>query len=122
MTEEAEAWAAMTYQERVHALVRLVPAGRVATYGQIADHIAGCTARMVGFALAALPKDTDVPWHRVVNAHGGISPRGSDGAARQRILLETEGIGFGPDHRIDLKRHKWPGPDAGWLALRDLLL
>lgn len=122
MTPEARAWAAMTYQERVQVLVRLVPAGLVTTYGQIADHIAGCTPRMVGFALAALPAASDVPWHRVVNAGGGISLRGSDGSLRQRVLLEEEGVSFGPDHRIDLQRHGWPGPDAGWLALLGLLL
>lgn len=121
MTGEAAAWATMTYQGRVHALVSLVPPGRVATYGQIADHIAGCTPRMVGFALAALPPDSDVPWHRVINAQGGISPRGGDGSARQRERLEAEGLCFGPDQRIDLGRYRWPGPSAGWLAARGLL-
>lgn len=122
MTALARAWAAMSYQEKVYALVRLVPAGQVATYGQIADHIAGCTPRMVGFALSALPPDADVPWQRIINARGGgISPRGSDGSARQRVLLEAEGIAFGEDGRTDLRRYRWPGPPPPWLAARGLL-
>lgn len=93
--------------ERVYAVVRRIPAGRVATYGQIAG-ITGLVngARQVGYALHALREGTVVPWHRVVNARGAISLRGG-GDATQRILLEREGVRFGAGGRIDLASHGW---------------
>ena len=67
----------------------------VATYGQIAAVVGRCSPLMVGFAMAAVPFDSDVPWHRVVNHQGRISSRGDgDGEQIQRILLEAEGIHF----------------------------
>jgi methylated-DNA-protein-cysteine methyltransferase related protein len=88
--------------ERIYAIVCQIPSGRVATYGQIA-RLAGLPgrARQVGYALAALPAGRDVPWHRVVNARGGISARADplfEGI--QRDLLEHEGVVFGVDGRI----------------------
>ena len=83
----------MSYQ-RIYAVVRRIPAGRVATYGQIAT-LAGLAghARQVGYALHALPEDSTVPWHRVVNATGGISARSVPGAELvHRQLLEREGV------------------------------
>lgn len=99
--------------ERIYAVVRRIPAGRVATYGQVA-RIAGIVngARQVGYALHALPEHRAVPWHRVVNARGAISLRGG-GDATQRILLEREGVRFGAGGRIDLAAHGWrPTHDA----------
>lgn len=96
----------------IYAVVERIPEGRVATYGQIA-RLAGLprAARQVGRALAALPANTPVPWHRVVNARGRISPRGLDGSDDlQRILLEAEGIVFGPDGVINMRRFQWPDP------------
>lgn len=94
--------------ERIYAVVRRIPRGRVATYGQVA-RLAGRPghARQVGYALAALEVDDEVPWHRVVNARGGISLRG-DGhvAGMQRRRLEAEGIAF-RDGRVPLERHAW---------------
>ncbi|RLB62541.1 MAG: methyltransferase, partial [Deltaproteobacteria bacterium] len=58
----------------IYALVFKIPPGHVTTYGQIARAV-GCTARTVGFAMAALPSGSDVPWQRVINAQGKISPR-----------------------------------------------
>ena len=77
---------------RIYAIVRRVPAGRVATYGQVA-RLAGIVngARQVGYALHALREHAAVPWHRVVNARGAISLRGGADAT-QRILLEREGF------------------------------
>jgi methylated-DNA-protein-cysteine methyltransferase related protein len=95
--------------QRIWRLVSRIPAGRVATYGQIAA-LAGLPgqARQVGYALAALPAGSDVPWQRVVNARGEVSPRSSfDGAPRQRLLLLEEGILFDAGGRIDLRRHRW---------------
>lgn len=89
--------------------VRRIPRGRVATYGQVAA-LAGLPrhARQVGYALHALPENSRVPWHRVVNAKGEISLRPSTGHDQlQRLLLEKEGVRFGPAGRIDLKRFQW---------------
>jgi methylated-DNA-protein-cysteine methyltransferase-like protein len=94
---------------RIHAVVRRIPRGRVATYGQVA-RLAGLGAqpRLVGYALAALPEDGAVPWHRVVNAQGRVSPRATPGAdALQRALLERERVRFDAGGRIDLERHRW---------------
>jgi methylated-DNA-protein-cysteine methyltransferase-like protein len=104
------------YYEQVWNLVRQVPQGKVATYGQIAQMLpppAGVepeayqafSPRWVGSAMAACPND--VPWQRVINAQGKISRR--PGAERQRHLLEREGIVFVKD-RVDLKLYKWRGP------------
>lgn len=95
---------------RIYAAVRRIPAGRVATYGQIAD-LAGLRghARLVGYALAALEVDSDVPWHRVVNARGAISLPASDHSGlMQRARLEAEGVEF-DDGRITLANWKWHG-------------
>jgi methylated-DNA-protein-cysteine methyltransferase-like protein len=78
----------------------------VASYGQIAE-LAGLEghARQVGYALHALPADSGVPWHRVVNAKGEISPRSAgDSHELQRMLLEAEGVEFDEKGRI-LRRY-----------------
>jgi len=90
--------------------VRRIPAGRVATYGQIAhmlDH--PHAARTVGWALRSAPAGSDIPWHRVVNAAGRISLPSTSGKSEQRRRLEAEGIIFEPDHHIDLTRFGWGG-------------
>jgi len=96
---------------RIYDVVRRVPAGRVTTYGAVARE-AGLPghARQVGYAMAALGDDHDVPWHRVVNARGEISPRsGGDTFERiQRVLLEAEGVPFDAQGRIDLGEVGWP--------------
>jgi len=97
--------------ERIYDLVRMIPEGRVATYGQIASFFNRCTPRMVGYAMAALPYDQDVPWHRVINSRGEISPRaGGDGDRIQRVLLEAEGIVFNGHGRVDFSAVGWRGP------------
>lgn len=95
---------------RIYAVVRLIPRGRVATYGQIAAYVGRCTPRQVGYAMAALPYK-DVPWQRVINSQGKISfPKNSRGALEQRDLLEDEGIVFDRTGQVDLKRFGWGGP------------
>lgn len=92
---------------RIHNVVSRIPRGRVATYGQVA-RLAGMPgqARLVGYALHALPAGTSVPWQRVVNALGAIStPPGHD--ALQRRLLEREGIRFDARGRIPLAAFQW---------------
>ena len=91
----------------IHRVVSRIPKGRVATYGQIA-RLAGLRgqARLVGYAMHALPAGTRVPWQRVVNARGMISLPGSS-AARQRERLQREGVHFDARGRIDLDRFLW---------------
>lgn len=99
----------MSRYARIYAVIRRVPRGRVATYGQIAA-LTGLDghARQVGYALHALPEGSGVPWHRVINARGEISARsGSDSHELQRLLLEAEGIEFDLRGRIDLTRFGW---------------
>jgi len=96
--------------DRIYDLVRQIPSGNVATYGQIARMHGGCTPRMVGYALATLPADHDVPWHRVINARGEISPRSSGhGGFVQRRMLEIEGVRFDEQDRVNLKEIRWSG-------------
>ena len=95
--------------ERVWQVIALIPKGRVATYGQVAD-LAGLpgSARRVGRILSQLPAGSRIPWHRVINASGGISlPKRSDGYARQKSRLEKEGICFSASGRIALQRFRW---------------
>jgi methylated-DNA-protein-cysteine methyltransferase-like protein len=103
------------YYEQVWELVRQIPRGRVASYGQIAlmlpppdgvdfEAYKAFAPRWVGGAMAACPEG--VPWQRVINSQGRISER--PGAARQRLLLEEEGIEFVKD-RVDLKKYGWRG-------------
>ncbi len=106
------------YYELVWNLVRQIPPGKVASYGQIAmlipppmggdfDSYKAFSPRWVGGAMAACPGD--VPWQRVINSQGKISER--SGAERQRELLEEEGVEFLKD-KIDLKKYGWKGPNA----------
>lgn len=98
----------MTYQ-RIYAVVRRIPRGKVSTYGQIAV-LAGLPghARQVGYALHALPDGTTVPWHRVINARGEVSRRRVPGPElSQRLLLEREGVRFDGRGRVDLRSCGW---------------
>lgn len=104
----------MANWEPIYAVVRRIPTGRVATYGQVAA-LAGRAghARQVGYALAALPPGTDVPWQRVINVRGEVSERsptaGPSGAREgyQRHLLEEEGVVFDLRGRVNLKEYRW---------------
>ncbi len=99
------------FHRRVYEVVRRVPRGRVTTYGDVA-RLAGShgAARQVGYAMAALtPAHGDVPWHRVINARGAISPgRDPARAQEQRLLLEAEGVAVDQAGRLDLARLRWP--------------
>lgn len=92
--------------DAVFDAVRDIPPGRVASYGQVAALVEGCGPRQVGYALHALPDAHDVPWHRVLNARGGISLPGEAGA-RQRRRLEAEGVAFDARGRVELGRFGW---------------
>ena len=95
--------------EKYYAVIRRIPRGKVATYGQIA-RLSGRPrhARQVGYALFALPEGSRVPWHRVVNAAGRLSVGkvSSGGDLRQQFLLEREGVVFLAG-KIDLARYGW---------------
>lgn len=89
--------------------VSRIPRGKVATYGQIAvlAKLPG-HARQVGYAMHGLPSHTRVPWHRVINAKGEISPRKRGGGElTQRVLLEQEGVRFSWRGRVDLTKYGW---------------
>jgi methylated-DNA-protein-cysteine methyltransferase related protein len=95
--------------ETIYNIVIGIPRGRVATYGQIAE-LAGIPRqpRRVGYALSALPGDTRVPWHRVINAKGEISIRSTKGSESiQARLLKQEGVIFSRNGKIALERFRW---------------
>lgn len=110
---------APNFYERVWDFVGEVPRGRVVTYGQVAVVLgAPAAARAVGYALRALPPETDTPWWRVINAKGGISLRGrGHGADLQRELLEGEGVVFDAADTVDLRVYRWwPDEESGGLS------
>ncbi|MCH4160479.1 MAG: MGMT family protein [Bifidobacterium sp.] len=109
----------LTFSQRVYEVVRRIPAGRVATYGQIAA-LAGNprNARIVGYALHANPEPGVIPCHRVVFRDGSLAPGFAfGGPERQRELLEMEHVYFTPPSkatsagaegwRVDLDRCQW---------------
>ena len=94
---------------KIYERVRCVPHGRVTTYGEIARMV-GCSARQVGYAMAATPRDEGIPWQRVVNRLGRISVRNSGHPdLRQQLILEEEGVDFSSSGKIDLERFGWNG-------------
>lgn len=107
----------MTFEQTVYRLLRRVPSGHVVTYGQLAALVGfPRRARAVGRAMRCCP--ADVPWHRVVNAQGAISPRRRmSGMLTQRIRLEQEGIRLRAG-RVALARHQWDPSLTSRLAPR----
>lgn len=101
------------HYHRVYDVVRQIPHGQVATYGQVAEVVGPpLTARDVGEAMAALRHhhpDPPVPWQRVINAQGRVST-----GVRQHSLLEQEGVVFNAKGATDLLRFGWSGPEPGW--------
>ena len=98
------------FYHRIYRVVRYIPKGRVATYGVVA-RLAGRpgAARTVGWALSALPEESDVPWWRVLNAAGRISLSGADhGSVVQRALLLREGVKFAAGGAVNLAVFGWP--------------
>jgi len=117
------------FNQLVFDIVRAIPSGRVMTYGAIGaliptpetlDPLAyrRVRARWVGYAMAACPED--VPWQRVVNAKGQVSPRPGHGPPVQKVLLEEEGIVFGRGDKLDLTALTW-SPSRNWLRSRGLI-
>jgi len=100
---------------RIYDVVRQIPQGQVASYGQVAEVVGDAvTARQVGDAMAALRDHHPQPpvhWPRVINSQGKVST-----GPRQQTLLEAEGVLFNAKGHTDLKRFGWRGPDADWAA------
>lgn len=116
------------YYERVWELVRQIPRGKIATYGQIAKMLPPLAGvefeayrafgpRWVGGAMANCPEG--VPWQRVINAKGEISQR--PGAGRQKELLLEEGVVFNEKGRVDLKKYGWGGSGPEEEARQEIL-
>jgi methylated-DNA-protein-cysteine methyltransferase related protein len=124
-----------TFYPIVWEIVRQIPRGQVATFGQLASMIPTPDGinppdydklgpRWVGDAMNAVSivDEPTVPWHRVINAKGGISlPEGSKGAMLQRQRLIAEGVVFNKKEVVDFNVVGWDGPDADWLADNGLL-
>jgi len=101
----------MSTYDKIYEVVKQIPLGQVATYGQVAElaNLSG-KARLVGYALFQVDLPTsDIPWHRVINAKGEISysplRRGAD--YLQRSILEQEGIEFNPEGKVNLRVYRW---------------
>ncbi len=95
--------------QAILTVIEQIPAGNVATYGQIA-RMAGLpkNARLVGFILKSLPPDSGVPWYRVVNSQGKISERENPESQKsQRMILEEEGVEFRSGNRVSLREFQW---------------
>ena len=118
------------FNELVFDIVRAIPSGRVMTYGAIGALIPApksldplayrrVRARWVGYAMAACPED--VPWQRVVNAKGQVSPRPGHGPPVQKVLLEEEGVVFGRGEKLDLAALAW-SPSRSWAKRRGLIV
>ena len=97
-----------SFHQRVIAVVKRIPRGRVAGYGQVAG-LAGNNraARQVVWTLHSSAEKEGLPWHRVVNSRGRISLLPGAGYELQRRRLEAEGIVVTPDGGIDLDRYGW---------------
>ena len=132
----------LTFDRIVWKIVWEIPPGRVLTYGQIASMIPvpqgmevrsyeRIGPRWVGYAMRRCmtddlnnpsdPSQPSIPWQRVINSQGKISlPEGSHSAAQQRIRLESEGVAFDRQERVDLGRYGWEGPSENWLRENEL--
>jgi methylated-DNA-protein-cysteine methyltransferase-like protein len=110
-----------TLYHRIYEVVRHIPSGRVATYGQVATVVGpSVTARQVGDAMAALrdaSPEPSVPWQRVINAQGKVST-----GRHQQTLLEQEGVVFNAKGSTDLQRFGWQGPDPVWAEAHGFFL
>lgn len=109
--------------DKVYSLVKEIPKGKVATYGQIAKMLnAPRFSQIVGFALHSNPDQKTIPCHRVVNREGRIcSGFAFGGDEAQRKLLESEGVRVDKDGVVDLKKYLW-NPETENNPMNDLML
>jgi methylated-DNA-protein-cysteine methyltransferase-like protein len=97
-----------SFHQRAIEIIKQIPEGKVATYGQIAAYAGNPRgARQVAYILHSSSRKENLPWHRVVNSKGGISLKPGSGYGLQKKLLEKEGIIFDKNNCIDLKRFLW---------------
>ena len=106
------------FTERVVQIIRDIPAGRVMTYGQVAAAAGNPRgARQVVRVLHSMSAKYDLPWHRIINAQGGISTPSDreEKGGLQRELLEAEGVEFMANGKVDLGRYRWfPEEEFMW--------
>lgn len=100
-----------SFHDKVYYLVRRIPAGCVATYGQIASMLGNPRAsRAVGWAMRAVPREMNLPCHRVISANGTLAPdHVFGGRNKQKEMLAAEGITFDEYGRVNLNLHLWDG-------------
>lgn len=94
--------------EKIYEVVNCIPEGKVASYGQIAE-LAGNRrwARVVGYALHAVPEEKKIPWHRVVKKDGEVYGGAESSSGKRQIdLLKKEGIKFDGEY-VDMKKYQW---------------
>jgi methylated-DNA-protein-cysteine methyltransferase related protein len=98
----------ITFSEKAKTLIKKIPRGKVATYGQIAA-LAGnpLGARQVAWLLNSSSRKDNLPWYRVINSRGGISLLPGHGFETQKRFLAKEGVKLGKDAVIDLDRYQW---------------
>ena len=97
-----------SFYQRVIDIIKNIPEGKVATYGQIASYAGNSYAsRQVAYILHSSSRKENLPWHRVVNSKGSISLKLGYGYELQKEMLKDEGIIFNKNDRIDLKRFLW---------------
>jgi methylated-DNA-protein-cysteine methyltransferase-like protein len=96
------------FYERVVKFIKNIPAGKVATYGQIADYAGNArAAREVAYILHSSSEKENLPWQRVINSKGRISLKPGRGYELQKQLLEDEGVIFDEEDHVDLDRFLW---------------
>ena len=97
-----------SFYQRVIAIIKNIPEGKIATYGQIATYAGNPrAARQVSFILHSSSEKENLPWHRVINSKGSISLKPGHGYELQKQMLKKEGITFKENDCIDLKRFLW---------------
>jgi len=97
-----------TFYQRVIDIIKNIPEGKIATYGQIATYAGNPrAARQVSFILHSSSEKENLPWHRVINSKGSISLKPGHGYELQKQMLKKEGITFKENDCIDLKRFLW---------------
>lgn len=97
-----------SFYQRVIDVIKIIPEGKVSTYGQIASYAGNSrAARQVSYILHSSSRKENLPWHRVVNSKGRISLKPNHGYELQKRLLEREGIEFNEDDCINLKHFLW---------------
>ena len=112
----------MSRHRDIYQIVKRIPHGAVASYGRIARMV-HCSAREVGYAMAATPPNQGIPWHRVINSKGEISARkDGDGDQRQRQKLLDEGVLFDANGRVNFDRFGWSESQCDELEWREFSL